>query len=230
MENKAKELIKKIKVGSTIFAVLFFGFLIWGFIDPTIFEKYSLLVFAIGTIICVAFPIVIIVYAFKAGKSYRKGLMSNKEKHHFKYVDSFYYTRIVRNGNVDETSSRQNFVYHILQDTSSKKYYAIDEQNTNIRFEKVLDNTRILRIDKIDGVTTRKDWKEANYNDEGSFWIDEELTNCYENDGNAVTFKYFGEPHRVSIKNELHNRNKDYDVSLLDKTIFITGYAELDQK
>ena len=140
-------------------------------------------------------------------------------------MDTFYYELEIW---VDDTPSRQHFVYHIIEDLDSKKVYAIAEQNTNIRFEKIFDKTKVLRIDDIDGVSTRKDWKEVNYDDEGLFWIDEELADCYQRDGDKIIINYF-EKHKLKVV-EISNRNTNYDISLLDKVTFITGYAQLDSK
>ncbi len=229
MENKMKHLLKIIKIGAIIFAIIFFGFLAYSLISKKEMD-YFWIMFIGGSIFIIVFTIFVVRYGIKAGKEYRKNLMATKPKKRFKYIDSFYYEKVVRVGSPDETSSKQYFVYHILEDIDSKKTYAIAEQNTNIRFEKALDKTKVLRIDDIDGVTTYKDWKEANYNDKGSFWIDEELTDCYQNDGTNIIIKYFGENHKVKINGELFNRNNNYNVSLLDKSTFITGYAELENK
>ena len=58
--------------------------------------------------------------------------------------------------------------------------------------------------------------------------IDEELADCYQRDGDKIIINYF-EKHKLKVV-EISNRNTNYDISLLDKVTFITGYAQLDSK
>ena len=176
-----------------------------------------------------SFVAFIIVYGLKAAKDYRKKLMETQPRHRFKYIDTFYYDRIVYTGDRDNTSSTQCFAYNILEDVDSHKLYAIAGQNTNALLEVVLSKTKLLRNDNIDGFSSRLDWKEIDYNDEGSFWIDKELVGCFETDGENVSISYFGEKHVVKINGELHSRNNS-DISLLSRATFITGFALFDKK
>jgi len=224
MKDIEKRLLKITKIGSSIFAIIFFVYLAYSIFFSDGMDDFWIMYIG-GTIYFIGFIIFLVVYIVKNGKEYRKNLISTKPKHKFKYLDTFYYEKVVSLG---DTLSRQHFVYHIIEDWDSKKAYAIAEQNTNIRFEKIFDKTKVLRIDNIDGVSTRKDWKEFNYGDEGLFWIDEELADCYQRDGDKIIINYF-EKHNLK-EVEISNRNSNYDISLLDKVTFITGYAQLDSK
>ena len=229
MENKWYNLLKIIKIFCVIFAIAFFGYLAYDMFLGDDGTGFSLVVFAIFGLLIAGFTIFVVVYGVRAGKEYRKNLISTKPKHRFKYLDSFYYLKIVRNGDVEETASKEYIVYHVIQDLDSQKIYAIGETGTNVRFQKTFDNTKLLRIDDIDGVSTRKDWKEVNYGDNGSFWIDQELMDYYHNDGEKITINYFGKKDKIKV-DQMFNRNQNYNISLLDKTIFITGYAQFDTK
>ena len=227
MENKQEKFLKVVKSGVLIFAIIFFAFLIYSIA----FDKgtdYFWIMFIGGAIFIIGFTIFTVIYGVKVGKEYRKNIMISKPKKRFKYLDSFYYVKITHLG-TDETSNKDFVVYHVIQDLDSKKIYAIGETGTNVRFQKVFDNTKLLRIDNMDENTTRKDWKEVNYGDSGSFWIDQELVDYYSNNGEKVTINYFGKKDIVKA-NQIFNRNKNYNISLLDKTIFITGYLQFDTK
>lgn len=224
MKNKMNRLYKIIKIVLSIFAIIYFGYLAYSMFFRDGMDYFWIMLIG-GRIFIIGFTIFVVVYVIKVAKEYRKNLISTKPKHKFKYLDTFYYELEVW---IDNTLSSQWFEYHIIEDLDSKKVYAIAEQNTNIRFEKILDETKVLRIDDIDGVSTRKDWKEVNYGDEGLFWIDEELADCYQRDGDKIIINYF-EKHKLKVV-EISNRNTNYDISLLDKVTFITGYAQLDSK
>ena len=224
MKDKMKRLFKIIKIDLSIFGIIFCGYIVYSMFFRDGMD-YFWIMFIGGWIHTIGFTIFVVVSIVKIAKEYRKDLISTKPKHKFKYLDTFYY---VLEAWVDDTPSSQYFEYHIIEDLDSKKVYAIAEQNTNIRFEKIFDKTKVLRIDDIDGVSTRKDMKEANYGDEGLFWIDEELADCYQRDGDKIIINYF-EKHKLKVV-EISNRNTNYDISLLDKVTFITGYAQLDSK
>ena len=225
MDNKQEKLIRIIKIVVSIFAVLFFAFLIYSMFFSEGMD-YFWIMFIGGSMFIIGFTIFVVIYGVKAGKEYRKNLMALMPKRRFKYLDSFYYVKIFYHS-ADETSSRRFIIYHVIQDTDSKKIYAIGESGTNVRFQKVFDNTKLLRIDNIDGISTRKEWKEVNYDDVGSFWIDKELIDYYQNNGEKIMISYFGKKDKIKLS-EMYNRNPKYDISLLDKAIFITGYAEFD--
>ena len=224
MKDKMKRLFKIIEINLSIFGIIFCGYIIYSMFFRDGMD-YFWIMYIGGSIYTIGFTLFVVVYVVKVAKEYRKYLISTKPKHKFKYLDTFYYVLEVW---VDDTPSSQYFEYHIIEDLDSKKVYAIAEQNTNIRFEKIFDKTKVLRIDDIDGVSTRKDWKEVNYGDEGSFWIDEELADCYQRKGDKIIINYF-EKHKLKVV-EISNRNTNYDISLLDKVTFITGYAQLDSK
>ena len=228
MEKEMYKFKRSIKIFTIVFVILFVAYLIHGFFFNDAFV--DLLAFTFFGVSIIGFTIVTVVRGAKLGKKYRKNLMANKPKQRFKYIDSFYYTMWLNSGSVEETSRRQIVVFDIIQELSTKKYYAISEYNTNMRLEIKPKKTKMLRIDDIDGFSTRKDWKEVDYNDEGSLWIDCEMPDCYQNDGTYITVKYYGEDHKIKIDGQLFNRNSDNDVSLLDKSTFILGYASLDTK
>ena len=224
MKNKINRLYKIIKIDLYIFGIIFCGYIVYSMFFRDGMDLFWIMYIG-GGIHIIAFTIFVVVYVVKLAKEYKNELISTKPKHKFKYLDTFYYVLEIWD---DDTPSSQYFEYHIIEDLDSKKVYAIAEQNTNIRFEKMFDKTKVLRIDDIDGVSTRKDWKEVNYGDEGSFWIDEELADCYQRKGDKIIINYF-EKHKLKVV-EISNRNTNYDISLLDKVTFITGYAQLDSK
>jgi len=224
MKDKMKRLFKIIEINLSIFGIIFCGYIIYSMFFRDGMD-YFWIMYIGGSIYTIGFTIFVVVYVVKVAREYKKDFISTKPKHKFKYLDTFYYVLEIWD---DDTPSSQYFEYHIIEDLDSKKVYAIAEQNTNIRFEKIFDKTKVLRIDNIDGVSTRKDWKEFNYGDEGLFWIDEELADCYQRDGDKIIINYF-EKHNLK-EVEISNRNSNYDISLLDKVTFITGYAQLDSK
>lgn len=228
MVNNQFNLIKIIKIFSVIFGIMFFGYLVYDMFLGDVSTEISIIMFIIFGLLIVGFTIFVVIYGLKVGKEYRKNLIATKPKHRFKYLDSFYYLKIVRYGDTNETASKEYIVYHVIEDLDSQKVYAIGETGTNARFEKTIDKTRLLRIDNIDGVSTRGDWKEINYGDNGSFWIDQELIDCYQNDGEKTMINYL-EKDKIKV-DQIFNRNPNYNISLLDKAIFITGYAEFENK
>ena len=115
------------------------------------------------------------------------------------------------------------YIYHVIEDVDTKKIYAIFKTNTNVLLEITSGNTKLLKGNGI----RNKNWKEVNFNEEGSFWIDEELPDYYQNNGENISIKYLNKTHTLNIT-DIHNRNQNYDISLLNKAIFITGYAEFD--
>ena len=75
--------------------------------------------------------------------------------------------------------------------------------------------------------------------DEGSFWIKEELNDFYKRDGSDIILEFdvkllgMDNKEKKEPKNNvplLINANKDNDISLLDKCIFIDGLLEFDMK
>lgn len=228
MEKEMYKYKRSIKIFMIVFGVLFVAYLVYGFLCNDLFM--DLLIFGFFLLSILVFTIVTVVRGVKIGKKYRNNLIATKPKQRFKYIDSFYYAIWINSGDVKDPSRRQMCVYDIIQDLDTNKYYAIAEQNTNMRLEIKGEKTKLLRIDDIDGVSTRKDWKEANYNDEGSLWLDCELPDCYKNDGTYIYVKYYGEDHKVRIDSQIFNRDSNNDISLLDKSTFILGYAALDTK
>ena len=231
MNKEAEKFMKTIKTIMTIFAIVFFAAIILtiaqGFFEVEIID--TTIFFIIAPIFVIGFTIFVIVKAFKGGKKYREELMTTKVPRRIKYVDTFYYYKSYYQG-TDDSSTIQHYIYHIFEDNSSKQLYALSDYNTNLRLEQILGNTKVLRIDSIKKFTTRKDWKEANYGDEGNIWIDEELNDIYHREDDKAIFTYGKEKHDVKFKTELYHRNEQYDYSVLDKVKFITGYAELDKK
>lgn len=186
-------------------------------------DRYTGIIFFAGIIAIIGFTFYIIVHGLSFNKKYREELMTKKPKLRFRYLDTFYHYRKV------PTSERENnyqlIAYHIIQDVNSQKIYAIALHNTNTI--SLLEEGKVFRNNKLEGFSTRKNWSEINYNDEGSFWIEKEVANCYQNYGDYITITYYKEEtDEVKIDGELFNLNPNYDVSLLNKAIFIHGYAE----
>lgn len=185
----------------------------------------SLLVYILSGIYIIGITVFMVLRGLDMNKRYIKNLVMTKPKKRFKYLDSFYYYK-----KVDFDSISKHFVYHIIEDVDSKKIYVITEHGTNIIFEKILDKAKVFRVGDMDSISARKDWKEVNYGDEGSFWIDKELTDCYNNDGENVIINYSGEKHKLKNNSVTFIINNSIDISLLDKATFIMGYAQLDNK
>jgi len=167
--------------------------------------------------------LVFVLYDIKKRKKYEDYLMNSKPKRFFKYLDTFYYT--IDEIDPDGNSTLKYIVFHVIEDIDSKKIYAINMKDTNIHFQKNLKNIKILK-----GNGFRSNWKEASYNDKGSFWIDEELNNCYVHENDMVIINYQNEKYRINVSNNLFNTNHQYNISLLDKAIFIKGLAFLDME
>lgn len=165
---------------------------------------------------------VMLIYGIRTAKKYNENIVLSKEKKRFKYLDTFYYTKNFNRG--DDTLGTDFFVYHVIQDIGSEKVYAITEHSVNARFQIDFKATKLLKQDIENG---KKVWKDVNYNDTGSFWIDKEIKDCCHIEGDKIIINYF-EEHKVKIASELFHRNPAYDVSLFNNAIFITGHAEFD--
>ena len=235
--NKKVQRFRKIVSIVVILGIIaIVGFIVYSFISPDKADAISFEMLensskyiAIGFGCILIFTIFMLIYFIRTGKEYREKLMTSKPEKRFKYIDTFYYYKD-RYNSPDEISASMHIAFHIIQDKDSKKYYAIEEKNTNVLFSKVFNETKLLRVDNENKVTTRKDWKEVNYNDEGSFWVDEELVECCQCVDDNVVINYYGENDKLKFGSELLNRNSNYDSSLLTKSIFITGYAKFDYK
>lgn len=224
MKYSPDRLMKTVKIVSVLFFIAIFTVIILAFFGI----DYSIEAMFFGTIFIVGFTIYIIVTALRTGKKYREELKSTKTPMRFKYLDTFYYYLSYYSG-PDDTVRREHYAFDIIEDLSNKRLYAIAEQNTNSRFEQVMDNTKMWRIDEIDKVTTRKDWKEINYNDEGTLYIDKEIPDCFTKNDKGYILTYYGGKQKIKT-GEIYNRNTNNDLSMLDKVTFITGWAEFDKK
>lgn len=216
--EKMKGLEKALQIVKTLgltYVISFFVTLILGTVFvPLLFLAWLLL--AIGPF----FMIGIIVYYYTQLKKYGKEVLVNKPKRKFKYLDSFYYKRIFKIGG---RTKRIYFVLHIIEDIDTERIYAIGADSTNAHLDITNSGAKILK-----GVGIRKNWKEVSFNEEGMFWIDQEVYDCYCNEGENVIIKYFIEEHKISVNNELFHCNLEYDNSLLDKATFIMGFAEFN--
>lgn len=217
MENKQEKIVRFIVVILTATFMLTFLSM---FFNSGLLTIISTIVFPV--LFTIGIPITMIMLA-KAGKEYRDNLMASKPKRNFKYLDSFYYMRY-RPSN--SSSSRTRFtIYHVIKDTESEIIYAIHETETNVLLSYVLGDTTLYRNDNVDGITWQKDWKIVDYDDQGSFWINEELSDYYKNDGNKILIG------KEKLKDQqIFNRNGNYDISLLEKATFISGYAKFEPK
>ncbi len=156
-------------------------------------------------------------------------IISSNQKHRFKYLDAFY-TR----GNTTQTGSGPQF-YYVLEDTDTNKTYVVDKALFKNAFCMALGNDDFHLYKK-------KTKKRIELYESGSFWIDKALDNFYQRDGMFVTLdggKYVYSKYESKVVvsgygNDdenillLYNTNPNYDVSLLDNAIFVTGVIEFD--
>jgi len=228
VSNKPQNFFRNIKVISIIALIVLSGIIL--LVATGVLSSEYLSFIVVGFIAVLLF---LIIYLLLRGPKFRTkyidNLISSKPKKRFKYLDTFYY--IISTSYYDANDRAYEYrVFHVIQDIESQKVYAIGESSTNVRFQNWLDNTKVLRIDNMTGISTHKDWKEVRYGDEGSFWVDEEMTGCYQNDGKNITINYFGQKDSIKEKNGISNRNEDYDISLFEKATFITGHVIFDAK
>ncbi|MBO5142471.1 MAG: hypothetical protein J6C46_05660 [Clostridia bacterium] len=208
--KRVEKAFRNVKVTVTIFGVIFIGSVIGDIFFET---NISILCFF-------SFPFVIggvLLYYYLQLKKYREDVLLSKPKRRFKYLDSFYYEKIVHTG--ESRRRREYFVIHILEDVDTERIYAIDAKATNGHLQKILEDVKIVK-----GAGREK----IRYHEEGIFWLDQEFNDCFYYDGEDVIIKYFGAEQRVNINNELFHTNPEYDVSLLDKATFIMGFAEFN--
>ncbi len=236
MDRKLMRFVNAFKILGILLLIFIVGIFICGLINEELAgavmshlsdhgEIYVLVLGGITTILTIC----MVLYGVKTAKNYRKNLMETKKENRFKYIDTVYYYKHVKH-NTEDTNSPMLIAFHILKDANSNKMYAIVQENTNALFQQVLNKTKVLRVDDENKTTTRKDWKEVSYNDTGSLWIDEEINNCYQNDGDKVTISYYMEKDKLEKKTDIFNRNDKYTLAILDEVTFITGYAKFDKK
>jgi len=213
--EELKKALKKVKVIILIYVLSLFCLII----GSTFFAHFTI----IAILFSLTFPFFIVglvVYYCIQHKKYRERVILSKPKRRFRYLDSFYYMRKFRtNGETDVIY----FVLHIIQDIDTERIYALDAKATNGHFQSIWGDVKILK-----GVGLRTNWKEVYFKEEGVFWVDEEIYDCYSYDVEDVVIKYFGNEHRVNINNELFHRNPEYDKFLLGKATFIRGFAEFN--
>ena len=204
-------------VGIAVFLAIV-GFLIFSFLSPenadNILSNMPYKYIFGGVIILTIF---LVIYGVIINKKYRQELISTKSKNICKYLDTFYYH--VKNGPEHILTFE---MYHVIKDLSNSRIYVIPKETLN--------------LSNIKDDITKKSFEGTKIN----FWIDEEMNNCYERDGNNVTiceqkliYTRESEDRSYSFNEipKLHNVNKKYDISLLDKATFAYGYAEfVDEK
>lgn len=177
-------------------------------------------------LLCILAIPVLIILANAKKKSYVNNLMKTKPKQRFTYLDTFFYTRMVDNG---DTMVNKFFTYHVLKDKKSNKIYAIpgDPQNTNAMFQ-YIDGEASLLVGKGIRFLKSSEWNEIPFDSEGSLWIKEEVNDYLTFDGDKMIFNNIEEKHVLKNQKELSNCNPKYDISLLKKATFVVGYAEFD--
>ena len=220
IRNKALRFMKifnfLILIVAILFVLLFFYFL---FLSSNsefdIFESTEKVISVMGAFILLL-VVVLIVCSIIYSKKYYKALFSTRQKRTFKYLDYYYYS------NYEIVLGEYQFVhygFHIIQDISSEKIYAIYEKDSNAGYQKLFSKENIVILDI-------KNRREVNFGEQGVFWIDQEFTDWYQNNGDGITFTFFDVQHKVENDSKLFHLNQDYDFSLLDKATLITGYAE----
>lgn len=221
IRNKALRFMKifnfLILIVAILFVLLFFYFL---FLSSNsefdIFESTEKVISVMGAFILLL-VVVLIVCSIIYSKKYYKALFSTRQKRTFKYLDYYYYY-----SNYEIVLGEYQFVhygFHIIQDISSEKIYAIYEKDSNAGYQKLFSKENIVILDI-------KNRREVNFGEQGVFWIDQEFTDWYQNNGDGITFTFFDVQHKVENDSKLFHLNQDYDFSLLDKATLITGYAE----
>jgi hypothetical protein len=177
-------------------------------------------------LLCILAIPVLIIIAKQKKKSYVNKLVKTKPKQRFTYLDTFYYTRMVDNG---DTMVNKFFTYHVLKDKKSNKIYAIpgDSYNTNAMFQ-YIDGEASLLVGKGIRFLKSSEWKEVPFDSEGSLWIKEEVNDYLTFNGDKMIFNNMEEKHVLKKQKELSNCNPKYDISLLKKATFVVGYAEFD--
>lgn len=220
IRNKALRFMKifnfLILIVAILFVLLFFYFL---FLSSNsefdIFESTKKVISVMGAFILLL-VVVLIVCSIIFSKKYYNALFSTRQKRTFKYLDYYYYS------NYEMALGEYQFVhygFHIIQDISSEKIYAIYEKDSNAGYQKLFSKENIVILDI-------KNRREVNFGEQGVFWIDQEFTDWYQNNGDGITFTFFDVQHKVKNDSKLFHLNQDYDFSLLDKATLITGYAE----
>ncbi len=115
--------------------------------------------------------------------------------------------------------------HHVIQDLDSRKIYAINGHNSNALIQIMGSKKSLVKFNTEKNIF--KNQEKANFNDEGSFWIGEEL-NCYQTFDNFVFETLDGD---ITVKaREIININPENDISLLSEATFIYGYAKFDTK
>ena len=226
-KNKRK-LVKLISPIIGIVLFIIFGLIIYSSYSEGEFNFDG--VWKITTIVIIVFFVLLFTLGPILFKGYNKRIKSKYEMRRFKYIDTFYYKKY------DIKLERKDFhFYHVIQDIDSKKYYCISKDSTNSQVEVDLDG----KVTVFRGQGLRNKWQTVRINDEGSFWIKEELKDFYKRDGSDIILEFdvkllgIDNKKKEEPKNNvplLINANKENDISLLDECIFIDGLAEFDMK
>ena len=219
--KRNNRLIKIITIVGMVVFLVIVGLIIFSFISPentdNIISNMPKKYIVIGVLILV---ILLVIYGVIINKKYRQKLMTTKPKFICEYLDTFYYTLVSNDDCADSL-----IMYHVVKDLSTSRIYAVpDETLNNIKWVKTKKNFN-MTISKKRIVEGTKVY----------FWIDEEMKNWYERDGNNLAIGeqkliYSSEPddciYSYHETPKLYNVNKKYDISLLDKAIFAYGYAK----
>ncbi len=190
----------------------------------------------IGTLVMVLFVIGLIVYATK----YNKRIMNTKPKQRFKYLDTFYYSYYSAN-NDDTVGDTIYVIFNIVSDLTSNIIYAIPESSfTNCVHSYINGKFKIMK-----GRGFATNFKDVDAGTEGSLWIDKEYgADYYKHDGEFIVmgkdkliystddsqgmYVKVGDGLFKKKYSRLTNINPQYDISLLDKAVFVYGVAEFD--
>ena len=157
----------------------------------------------IGPILFILIFTLAFIYIIKFNKR-KTNVIETKEKHRFKYLDTFYYVHMF-DTNADFT------IYHIIVDISDSKIYSIHNSYfmQNLSLSKNNDELWMLKP----GINK---YSKIDFNDEGDFWIDKVL------DYNQLD-KY------NTYHDEIRHLNDECDFNLINEAVFITGSAKFDE-
>ena len=189
--------------------------------------------FMIGfAVVSFVFIVGIFVFIFKLAKketNRREKIKMDKPKQRFEYVDFFFY----HTASHDSQNDSRTYGYFIIRDVNTSVVYAIHNRFANVSF----DFNSMFNNKKMELFLNTSPRKDIKFGDSGNFWISDKLNNdFYVRNGEKVKigvemFDYAGSIDGVDKINNysvLYNLNSNYDISLLDKAVFIDGIVEFD--
>ena len=229
---------KRLKIISPLSGVLMFiivGIIIYfsfsnGEIDFDLLLKRLGILFSILAVIIVLIVLLVTI-------NFNRNIKNTCEEKRFKYLDTFFYGK----WEIRLERTEYNY-YHVIEDIFSKKKYVIINGSPEVH-EALLPG---YRIDILAGTGLATNWKKKSFNDEGSYWVKEEVNDFYKKDNNYIILNFDEKfVYYKDIENEkefdkekslfkkipvLYNSNPDIDASILEDATFFVGLIEFDNK